>query len=64
MEGTDVADGQALKRLREVRSSLGDKASKLLFRGQSNFQWQLTTTLERDGCEGASIEYYYVIAQT
>lgn len=46
-------------RLSELRDRLGDRASALLFRGQSNSVWQLTTTLERAGCIRMSFSEYY-----
>jgi hypothetical protein len=53
--------------IEELRSALtGDsrKPPELLFRGQSNSNWQLTTTLERAGCEGMTFDDYYRLAVT
>jgi hypothetical protein len=61
MEGKDISSWEALQdELRELRSAWPDGASPFLFRGQSNSEWPLTTTLERQGgCEGMSFETYY-----
>ena len=49
--------------LQKLRDQLTKNASgqppELLFRGQSNSSWALTTTLERADCEGMSFEEYY-----
>jgi hypothetical protein len=45
-----------LKKLREKYCGPG---SRLLFRGQSNSEWKLTTSLERQGREGVKVSEYY-----
>src|SRR5437879_5561216 len=49
--------------IQKLRDELSKDASgqppELLFRGQSNSAWPLTTTLERADCEGMSFEEYY-----
>ena len=49
-----------LKKLREdLTKDASGKPPELLFRGQSDSSWPLTTTLERAGCEGMSFDEYY-----
>lgn len=52
--------------LQKLRAGLPDSPSgkppELLFRGQSDSSWRLTTTLERAGCEGMSFSEYYRLA--
>ena len=52
--------------LQKLRDGLPKDASgkppELLFRGQSDSAWLLTTTLERAGCEGMSFGEYYRLA--
>ena len=47
--------------LSELRADFGKKSSSspLLYRGQGNSQWTLTTTLERSGQEGMSFADFY-----
>jgi FRG domain-containing protein len=48
------------QKLKELRDQYGKKTSSpLLFRGQSNSQWGLTTTLERSGETAMSFLQYY-----
>lgn len=47
------------KQLSDLHGSLDDRASSLLFRGQSNSSWSLTTTLERAGSDHMSFSEYY-----
>src|SRR5260370_39765985 len=55
----------ALHKLRdELANNASGKPPELLFRGQSNSGWPLTTTLERADCEGMSFEEYYRLAVT
>lgn len=45
-----------------IRARLGERSSPLLFRGQSNADWQLQTTLERAGYDGmAFADYFHLI---
>ncbi len=61
MDGEDVSGlSEFEERLREVRKMVGDRAS-LLFRGQGDSSWPLTTTLERAGCEGMSLNDHYLL---
>jgi hypothetical protein len=57
---------EKLKELRraECQKQPGPRSSELLFRGQENFCWPLSTTLERSGHQGMSIaEYYKLISR-
>ena len=46
----------------DLRSNIGIAVSPLLFRGQSNATWSLTTTLERAGWEGMAFASYCACA--
>src|ERR1700755_279936 len=60
MEEKDLPDWDAFQQeLQKLRAELKDSASRLLFRGQSDFEHRLTTTLERAGSEGMSFDTYY-----
>src|SRR5713101_5844717 len=65
MQGLDLADWVSfeaeLEKLRDelTKNTSDKKCPELLFRGQSNSEWQLSTTLERAGCEGMSFAAYY-----
>jgi hypothetical protein len=52
--------------IQKLRDDLPNNASgqppELLFRGQSNSDWRLNTTLERADCEGMSFDEYYRLA--
>ncbi|MFZ0520218.1 MAG: FRG domain-containing protein [Candidatus Acidiferrales bacterium] len=52
--------GAELQKLRDglPKNALG-KPPDLLFRGQSDSSWPLTTTLERADCEGMTFDEYY-----
>jgi hypothetical protein len=54
----DAFDG-ALKKVHEVVRLSGGDPSKFLYRGLSDSQYRLTTTLERAGCEEMSFTHYY-----
>ena len=59
---TDEGDWKAFEQwLSELRADFGKKSSSspLLYRGQGNSQWTLTTTLERSGQEGMSFADFY-----
>src|SRR5271170_577662 len=52
-----------LQKLRdELTNNASGKPPELLFRGQSDSSWPLTTTLERADCEGMSFDEYYRLA--
>jgi hypothetical protein len=54
-----------LQKLRdELTRNASGKPPELLFRGHSNSDWPLTTTLERAHCEGMSFDEYYRLAVT
>jgi hypothetical protein len=65
MQGINLPDwGSFEPELEKLRDQLTKNASdkkcpELLFRGQSDSEWQLSTTLERAGCEGMSFAAYY-----
>ena len=64
MEALRLPDWEAFTaELQKLRDQLTQNASgrspELLFRGQSDSSWPLTTTLERADCEGMSFEEYY-----
>jgi hypothetical protein len=60
MNEIDVADWDALEaELAKLRGNLNRPSMSLLYRGQSNAEWKLTTTLERAGCTGMSLVDYY-----
>jgi hypothetical protein len=48
--------------LRDLRTKYDKSNSQLLFRGQNDSEFHLTTTLERAGCEGMSFDSYYRLA--
>jgi hypothetical protein len=47
------------QRLKELRAKYAKATSPLLFRGQANSDWPLTTTLERNGAGGMLFSDYY-----
>lgn len=64
MEAVSVPNWAAftaeLQKLRdELTKNASGKPPDLLFRGQSDSSWPLTTTLERADCEGMSFDEYY-----
>jgi len=48
----------------ELSRNTSGEAPELLFRGQADSTWPLTTTLERTGCESMSFDDYYRLAVT
>jgi hypothetical protein len=68
MSGKDLPDWDSFEpELQKLRSELAQNASdkrcpELLFRGQCDSEWPLTTTLERAGCEGMTFDAYYLRA--
>jgi hypothetical protein len=65
MKGSDVPNWDSFEHeLQSLRDVLGEESPdhtcpELLFRGQSDSEWELTTTLERAGSERMSFETYY-----
>jgi hypothetical protein len=64
MEAVSLPNWEAFTaELQKIRNDLNENASgeppELLFRGQSDSAWPLTTTLERADCEGMSFAEYY-----
>jgi FRG domain len=54
-----------VQRLRgELTRDASGQPPELLFRGQADAGWSLTTTLERADCEGMSFDEYYRLAAT
>src|ERR1700740_3353042 len=54
------AFGAELQKIRDVLTkNASGKPPDLLFRGQGDSSWPLTTTLERADCEGMSFFEYY-----
>jgi hypothetical protein len=50
------------KTITDLREKYGNQSFPLLFRGQGNSQWTLTTTLDRNATKGMSfLEYYQLI---
>lgn len=67
MEAVSLANWDSftaeLQKLRnELPKDPSGKEPELLFRGQSDSSWPLTTTLERAECEGMSFDEYYRLA--
>lgn len=62
----DVSDWNAFgAEVGKLRIGLGKHAASLLFRGQSDSDWRLATTLERAGCDGMSfVDYYRLVTST
>jgi hypothetical protein len=58
----DAFTGELQKLRDELTKNASGKPPELLFRGQSNSAWPLTTTLERADCEGMSFDDYYRLA--
>jgi hypothetical protein len=67
IEVVEVGDWRAFeKKFEEMSCGLRTdvRASTLLFRGQRNSDWPLTTTLERQGCTGWSFcDYHKLICR-
>ena len=67
MEAVSLPNWEAFTvELQKLRAQLphnpSGKPPEILFRGQSDSSWPLTTTLERAGCEGLSFDDYYRLA--
>lgn len=60
MEIIDVPDWETFdQKIRELRTKYTREMSPLLYRGQANSGWALTTTLERSGAERMLFREYY-----
>lgn len=61
MDAKPLPDWESFEQeIKELRSKFGDKlSSPLLFRGQANSEWLLTTTLERNHAEKMLFGSYY-----
>jgi hypothetical protein len=65
MDGSGSLDGKVAgwvdleKRLRELRDKFGSASNPLLFRGHSNSEWKLTTTLDRVAKKDLLFSEYY-----
>lgn len=60
METIEVADwGEFESRVKELRKQYDHDLSPLIFRGQSDSTWTLSTTLERSGANGMLFRNYY-----
>lgn len=60
MEVIEIPDWETFEqRVRELRKEHTKETSPLLFRGQGNSNWRLTTTLERSGGEQMLFSEYY-----
>jgi hypothetical protein len=61
MEEKDLPDWESFQsEIETLRTGhLKDSTSPLLFRGQPNSEFRLTTTLERAGCEGMTVKEFY-----
>ena len=60
MEIKDLPNWQAFEHeLDELRAQLKYLNTSLLFRGQADSDWPLSTTLERAGCDGLQFDTYY-----
>lgn len=59
MEIKDLPNWQAFEHeLDELRAQLKYLNTSLLFRGQADSDWPLSTTLERAGCDGLQFDTY------
>ena len=47
------------QKLKDLRAKNGTKSSPLLYRGQSNSEWPLKTTLDRSTKDGMTFAGYY-----
>src|SRR5205823_4027097 len=61
MKAFETPDWETFQqKVAELRAEFGQKeSSPLLFRGQGNSDWPLTTTLERSGASGMLFSHYY-----
>ena len=62
MEAIATPDWETFeKKVRELRAKYTNETSPLLFRGQGNSNWPLTTKLERNGAERMLFRDYYML---
>jgi hypothetical protein len=60
VEANETLDWETFEqRVKELREKYRSESSPLLFRGQGNSGWRLTTTLERSGAERMLFREYY-----
>jgi hypothetical protein len=60
MEATKVPDWETFeKKIKKLRAEYPEETSTLIFRGQGNSKWGLTTTLERSGAPHMLFREYY-----
>src|SRR5260370_10845146 len=60
MEGTNLANWKMLvSEVENLRAQYESPTSRLLFRGQSDAEWAVTSTLERNGCADMLFREYY-----
>jgi hypothetical protein len=60
MKTDEVPDWETFEqRVKELRAEYRKESSPLLFRGQGDSEWKLTTTLERSGAKGMLFSDYY-----
>src|ERR1700730_16665216 len=65
MDGTGALDGKVARweefeeKLKELRSKFGSVSTPLLYRGQANSDWRLTTTLDRTAKKNLLFSDYY-----
>lgn len=60
METIETLDWETFEqKVKELRAKYRSESSPLLFRGQGNSEWPLTTTLERSGAERMLFTEYY-----
>ncbi len=64
LPGWDTFIAELQKLRDQLTRNASGKPPELLFRGHSNSDWPLTTTLERADCEGMSFDEYYRLAVT
>jgi hypothetical protein len=62
MNVIDIPDwGTFEEQLKNLRNKYQDSFSQLVFRGQGDSEWGLTTTLERNRCEHMLFREYYML---
>jgi hypothetical protein len=62
MEAIEIPDWEMFEqKVRELRTKYTKESSPLLFRGQGNSKWSLTTTLERSGAQHMLFREYYTL---
>lgn len=60
MQAIEITDWETFQQeLGKLRANYSKESSPLLFRGQGNSDWKLTTTLERSGASGMLFRDYY-----